>query len=92
MYAIRSYYGAPRTAFDSLAPVDVISEKSIDLTASDEVMDTLSQLVPSFNVKRLPMADGQVFVRPASLRSLSADHTLVEVRPGAHADRRERVV
>jgi iron complex outermembrane receptor protein len=71
--------GAPRTAFDSLAPVDVISEKSIDLTASDEVMDTLSQLVPSFNVKRLPMADGQVFVRPASLRSLSADHTLVLV-------------
>ena len=69
--------GAPRTAFDSLAPVDVISEKAIDLTASDEVMDTLSQLVPSFNVKRLPMADGQVFVRPASLRSLSADHTLV---------------
>ncbi|MBR9805987.1 MAG: TonB-dependent receptor [Alphaproteobacteria bacterium] len=69
--------GAPRTAFDSLAPVDVISDKAIDLTASDEVMDTLSQLVPSFNVKRLPMADGQVFVRPASLRSLSADHTLV---------------
>ncbi|KCZ49254.1 TonB-dependent receptor plug domain-containing protein [Hyphomonas pacifica] len=69
--------GAPRTAFDSLAPVDVISDKAIDLTASDEVMDTLSQLVPSFNVKRLPMADGQVFVRPASLRALSADHTLV---------------
>ncbi|WP_291076060.1 TonB-dependent receptor [Hyphomonas sp.] len=71
--------GAPRTAFDSLAPVDVISQEAIDLTASDEVMDTLSQLVPSFNVKRLPMADGQVFVRPASLRSLSADHTLVLV-------------
>jgi iron complex outermembrane recepter protein len=69
--------GAPRTVFDSLAPVDVISDKAIDMTASDEVMDTLAQLVPSFNVKRLPMADGQVFVRPASLRSLSADHTLV---------------
>ncbi|MBY9068493.1 TonB-dependent receptor [Hyphomonas sp. WL0036] len=71
--------GAPRTTFDSLAPVDVISDQAIDLTASDEVMDTLAQLVPSFNVKRLPMADGQVFVRPASLRSLSADHTLVLV-------------
>tara|TARA_R110002124_G_scaffold111516_7_gene265334 strand:+ start:27703 stop:30126 length:2424 start_codon:yes stop_codon:yes gene_type:complete len=71
--------GAPRTAFDSLAPVDVISDSAIDLTASDEVMDTLSQLVPSFNVKRLPMADGQVFVRPATLRSLSPDHTLVLV-------------
>jgi iron complex outermembrane recepter protein len=69
--------GAPRTVFDSLAPVDVISDKAIDMTVSDEVMDTLAQLVPSFNVKRLPMADGQVFVRPASLRSLSADHTLV---------------
>lgn len=69
--------GAPRTAFDSLAPVDVISGDAIDLTVSDEIMDSLAQLVPSFNVKRLPMADGQVFVRPATLRALSADHTLV---------------
>ena len=70
---------AERTQFDSLAAVDVISDVAIDGTASDELMDTLALLVPSFNVRRLPMADGAVFVRPATLRNLSPDHTLVLV-------------
>src|SRR5690606_34994274 len=39
----------------------------------------LAQLVPSYVVQRLPMADGQVFVRPATLRGLSPDQTLVLV-------------
>jgi iron complex outermembrane receptor protein len=69
----------PRTAFDSMSPIDIVSEEDIQLTASDEIMDTLAQLVPSFNVQRLPMADGLVFVRPARLRNLSPDHTLVLV-------------
>ncbi|PQA87288.1 TonB-dependent receptor plug domain-containing protein [Hyphococcus luteus] len=68
-----------RTAFDSLAPVDVISDDALDLTASDEIMDSLAQLAPSFNVQRLPMNDGLIFVRPARLRNLSPDHTLVLV-------------
>ncbi|MEQ8748355.1 MAG: hypothetical protein RIC52_01150, partial [Amphiplicatus sp.] len=42
--------GQPRTAFDSLAPVDVISGNALDRTASDEIMDSLAQLTPSFNV------------------------------------------
>jgi iron complex outermembrane receptor protein len=67
----------PRTVFESLAPVDVIGEQAIELTASDELPDVLAQLAPSFNVQRLPMADGQIFVRPARLRNLSPDHTLV---------------
>ncbi len=71
--------GQPRTAFDSLAPVDVISGNALDRTASDEIMDSLAQLAPSFNVQRLPANDGLIFVRPATLRSLSPDHTLVLV-------------
>lgn len=68
-----------RSAFDSLAPIDVISDEALDATASDEIMDSLAQLAPSFNVQRLPLSDGLVFVRPARLRNLSPDHTLVLV-------------
>ena len=68
-----------RTVFDSLAPIDVISGNALERTASDEIMDSLAQLVPSFTVQRLPLADGLVFVRPARLRNLSPDQTLVLV-------------
>ena len=68
---------ARRTLFETLAPVDVLSEKAIQDSASSEVGDALAQIVPSFNVQRLPLADGQVFVRPATLRNLSPDQTLV---------------
>lgn len=70
---------AGRTAFDSLAPIDVIADDALDATASDEIVDSLAQLVPSFNVQRLPLNDGLIFVRPARLRNLSPDHTLVLV-------------
>ncbi len=43
------------------------------------VGDTLAQLIPSFNVQKLPTSDGLQFVRPASLRNLSPDETLVLV-------------
>ncbi|MCG8440662.1 MAG: TonB-dependent receptor [Caulobacterales bacterium] len=70
---------ADRTAFDSLAPIDVIGGGDIDTVSSDELMDSLARLVPSFNVQRLPLADGLIFVRPATLRGLSPDQTLVLV-------------
>ena len=68
---------ADRTAFESAAPIDVISEASLESTVSDELMEKLVAAVPSFNVQRLPAADGQAFVRPATLRGLSPDQTLV---------------
>ncbi|WP_420146206.1 TonB-dependent receptor plug domain-containing protein [Sphingobium sp.] len=70
---------AKRTKFDALAPIDVLSSKAIDGSVSNDLSDTLAQLLPSFNVQRLPAADGQAFVRPATLRGLSADQTLVLV-------------
>lgn len=68
-----------RTQFDTLAPVDVFSKEEIQAVESNDLKDVLAQLVPSFVVQRLPMADGQVFVRPATLRGLSPDQTLVLV-------------
>jgi iron complex outermembrane receptor protein len=68
-----------RTQFDTLAPVDVLSRDAVRSSVSGNLSDTLAQLLPSFNVQRLPAADGQAFVRPATLRGLSADQTLVLV-------------
>ncbi|MDY0957617.1 TonB-dependent receptor [Sphingomonas sp. CFBP8993] len=68
-----------RTQFDTLAPVDVLPEALIRSSASGDLNTALAQLLPSFNVQRLPAADGQAFVRPATLRGLSADQTLVLV-------------
>ena len=68
-----------RTQFDTLAPVDVFTREDIAAVESSDLNDVLAQLVPSYVVQRLPMADGQVFVRPATLRGLSPDQTLVLV-------------
>jgi iron complex outermembrane receptor protein len=68
-----------RTAFESAAPVDVVSHDVLESIASDEIMNKLQATTPSFNVQRLPAADGQAFVRPATLRGLSPDQTLVMV-------------
>ena len=66
-----------RTAYSSAVPIDVIAQETLQTSASDELMDKLAQSIPSFNVQRLPMSDGLVFVRPATLRGLSPDQTLL---------------
>jgi iron complex outermembrane receptor protein len=66
-----------KTVFDSSAPIDLISAGELSSTVSEDLSDTLAQIVPSYKIQRLPMADGQIFVRPATLRGLSPDHTLV---------------
>ena len=71
--------GSNRTQFDTMAPVDVFNREEIAAVESSDLNDVLAQLVPSYVVQRLPMADGQVFVRPATLRGLSPDQTLVLV-------------
>lgn len=68
---------AKRTQFDTLTPIDVISSDAIGGAVSNELGDALAQLVPSFNVQQQPSANGQQFVRPARLRGLSPDQTLV---------------
>lgn len=68
-----------RTVYQSSAPIDVIGNGTLQSTVSDELVSKLADSVPSFNVQRLPMNDGLVFVRPATLRGLSPDQTLVLV-------------
>src|SRR5687768_805326 len=48
---------ATRTQFDSLTPIDGVSAETLEVSVSSELVDTLAQIVPSFNVQRLPAAD-----------------------------------
>ena len=44
---------------------------------SSDLIDAITAIVPSFNVRRYAIADGATFVRPTELRGLDAHHTLV---------------
>jgi iron complex outermembrane recepter protein len=68
-----------RSSTDSLAPVDVVPATVVRASVSSELTDVLMQSVPSFNVQRLTIGEGLAFVRPARLRGLSPDQTLVLV-------------
>ena len=66
-----------RTEFDSSVPIDVVSAADLGTVSSADLNDKLALTVPSFNVQRLPLSDGAIFNRPATLRGLSPDQTLV---------------
>jgi iron complex outermembrane receptor protein len=66
-----------RMASESMAPIDIISEERLAMSVSPELTDKLMMEVPSFNVQRLPLSETTSFIRPARLRNLSSDHTLV---------------
>lgn len=64
---------------ETLSPIDVISSESLSRQASFSMTDSLTQIAPSLNTQRFPIADGTAFIRPVTLRNLSPDHTLVLV-------------
>lgn len=68
-----------RSAADTVAPVDVISGSELANQASSDVGNALRISVPSFNVSTQPISDAATLVRPANLRGLSPDNTLVLV-------------
>ncbi|MBU2978192.1 TonB-dependent receptor [Alteromonas sp. C1M14] len=71
--------GAPRSVTSSPVPVDVISEDEINSVSFSDMNDVMMTLVPSYSVSRQPISDGASFIRPASLRGLPTDKTLVLV-------------
>ena len=68
-----------RRTLDSESPVDVIGSKELQSTGSGELATVLSRLLPSMNFPRPSGADASDAVRPAQLRGLSPDQTLVLV-------------
>ena len=66
-----------RSAADTPAPVDVISGAEFTNSGTSEIGDLLRTVVPSYNVSAHPIDDASTIVRPANLRGLSPDNTLV---------------
>lgn len=68
---------ADRVLADSPVPVDVLSAESLSRTGLTETARALRDLVPSFNFPQPSITDGTDVIRPATLRGLGPDQTLV---------------
>ena len=69
----------PRSAIESAVPVDVIRTEDFASQGSTDLAGQLRTVVPSFNVNIQPISDAATIVRPANLRNLAPDHTLILV-------------
>lgn len=70
---------ASRTVENSPVPVDVLTGDAITEGGQVETNKILNKLVPSFNFPQPAIADGSDALRPATLRGLGPDQTLVLV-------------
>ena len=68
-----------RTATDSAVPIDIINAEDLRNQGATDVLDQLKVLVPSFNVSTIPIDDAATLIRPANLRGLPPDNTLILV-------------
>jgi iron complex outermembrane recepter protein len=66
-----------RSALDTPAPVDVFSGEEFVNQGTNDVTDILRTAVPSYNVNTQPISDAATIIRPANVRGLSPDNTLV---------------
>ena len=69
----------PRSVTESQVPIDAIPFEDIASQGLTTLDYQLRTLVPSFNVATHPISDAATLVRPASIRNLAHDHTLVLV-------------
>ncbi|MCY4200734.1 MAG: TonB-dependent receptor [Gammaproteobacteria bacterium] len=68
-----------RSAADSPVPVDVVGGDDIGAQGDSNLDTLIASLVPSYNVSQEPISDAATFIRPATLRGLAPDATLVLV-------------
>ena len=69
----------PRSVIDSAVPIDTIRGGDLAKQGVTDLQDMFRNLVPSYNVNTQPISDAGTVVRPANLRGLAPDHTLVLV-------------
>ena len=69
----------PRSILESTVPIDVLPSEDFVKQGGTDLPDLLRNLVPSYNVNAQPIADAATVVRPANLRGLAPDHTLLLV-------------
>ena len=66
-----------RTVKESLSAIDVIQTEDLENAGTAELQAVLTRTVPSFNFPRTSITDASDHVRPAQLRGLAPDQTLV---------------
>ncbi len=69
----------PRSVTETPAPVDFLSREGLTDTAYNETGRAVQALAPSFNFPSTSIADGTDALKPATLRGLGPDQTLVLV-------------
>jgi len=75
-----------RSRLDTLAPVDVVGADALQRQGTSEVGTALANVVPSIDFPRPAATAGSDSIRPASLRGMSPDQTLVLINgTRAHA-------
>jgi len=70
---------ANRSALDTASPVDIISAETLRNTGSPELNQALAAALPALNFPRPAISDGTDTVRPATLRGMAPDQSLVLV-------------
>ena len=68
-----------RRALQAPVPIEVVNREQLSLTGQSETGRVLQMLVPSFNFPSSTISDGTDALRPATLRGLGPDQTLVLV-------------
>ena len=70
---------AGRSVSDTAVPIDIVGADVLERAGNTELNQALSVALPSFNFPRPGLADGTDTIRPATLRGLSPDQSLVLV-------------
>ncbi len=68
-----------RTVLEAPVPIDVLSAAEIRETGHTETSQVIQMLAPSINFPRPSVNDGTDHIRPATLRGLGPDQTLILV-------------
>ncbi len=69
--------GQPRSVTESMVPIDVITADEFLNQGATDLVDLIRNVVPSYSVNVQPISDAATVVRPAQLRGMAPDHTLV---------------
>jgi iron complex outermembrane receptor protein len=77
LIAVVGSRAAPRSIADSPVAIDIISADELSKSGNTDMLEILKGTVPSLNVHSNPISDAASLVRPANLRGLPADSTLI---------------
>ena len=76
---VGSRSSATRSSTQTPVPVDVITNRELNLTGQVEPTQMINFVAPSYNSSRQTVADGTDHIDPATIRGLGPDQTLVLV-------------